>query len=91
MSYVYREIPPPELTDSGSIWNPDDRAWAVGFYNPRGDWQTESTHTSKERAAERVHWLNGGADKTMQAHTNRVMEQLTNAIRNMPSTMRVRY
>lgn len=34
--------------------------WTVGFYAPDGEWQSESDHTSKEDAAARVHYLNGG-------------------------------
>jgi hypothetical protein len=34
--------------------------WTVGFYNPKGEWEPESDHDSAEKAAERVHWLNGG-------------------------------
>lgn len=34
--------------------------WVVGFYTPTGYWQPESDHSSKDEAAERVHWLNGG-------------------------------
>jgi len=34
--------------------------WTVGFYKPDGTWEPESDHASREAAAERVHWLNGG-------------------------------
>ena len=34
--------------------------WVVGFYDPQGKWQPESDHDSRESAAKRVHWLNGG-------------------------------
>jgi hypothetical protein len=34
--------------------------WTVGFYKPGGGWEAESDHDSRESAAERVHWLNGG-------------------------------
>lgn len=34
--------------------------WIVGFWSPDKEWHTESTHLSKEQAAARVHWLNGG-------------------------------
>lgn len=33
--------------------------WTVGFYRPDGVWEPESDHASPEKAAERVHWLNG--------------------------------
>lgn len=34
--------------------------WTCGLYDPKGKWQSESDHDTKEQAAERVHWLNGG-------------------------------
>ena len=34
--------------------------WTVGFYSPDGKWNPESDHSSKEEAANRIHWLNGG-------------------------------
>ena len=34
--------------------------WTVGFYNPDGKWVPESDWESTEKAAERVHYLNGG-------------------------------
>lgn len=34
--------------------------YTVGFYEPHGAWHPDSDHDSKESAAERVHYLNGG-------------------------------
>jgi hypothetical protein len=34
--------------------------WTVGFYAPNGEWRPESDHDSEDKAAARVHWLNGG-------------------------------
>lgn len=34
--------------------------WTVGFYKPDGTWVPESDHDRKEKAAARVHYLNGG-------------------------------
>ena len=34
--------------------------YTVGFYDPSGRWQPESDHRSKDEAAARVHYLNGG-------------------------------
>ncbi len=34
--------------------------WTVGFYDPDGNWHPESDHDSREEAAKRVHYLNGG-------------------------------
>lgn len=35
--------------------------WTVGFYSPDGQWHSESDWDDKVKAAERVHYLNGGA------------------------------
>ena len=48
MNYVYRKTEP--------------RLWTVGFYTPLGSWEAESDHESREDAAKRVHYLNGGRD-----------------------------
>jgi hypothetical protein len=37
--------------------------WTVGFYKPDGTWESESDHTSRESAARRVRYLNGGNEK----------------------------
>ena len=37
--------------------------YTVGFYDPKGEWQPESDHGTKEDAAARVHYLNGGKDE----------------------------
>ncbi|MGR6899572.1 hypothetical protein [Rummeliibacillus sp. BSL5] len=34
--------------------------YTVGFYAPDGTWHTDSDWNSKEDAADRVHYLNGG-------------------------------
>jgi hypothetical protein len=34
--------------------------WTVGHYNPQGKFISESDHDDREKAAERVSWLNGG-------------------------------
>jgi len=38
----------------------EQNLWTVGFYAPDGEWIPESDHDSKESAARRVHYLNGG-------------------------------
>jgi hypothetical protein len=40
----------------------ESQLWTVGFYSPDGKWIPESDHTTKETAAERVHYLNGGQE-----------------------------
>ena len=34
--------------------------YTVGFYSPDGRWHTDSDHTDRDAARERVHYLNGG-------------------------------
>ena len=34
--------------------------WTVGFYKPDGTWVSESDWSNPSKAAERVHYLNGG-------------------------------
>jgi hypothetical protein len=34
--------------------------YVIGYYAPNGDFVEESRDNSREAAAERVHWLNGG-------------------------------
>lgn len=36
--------------------------YTVGFYRPDGSWEPESDHETKESAAARCHYLNGGKD-----------------------------
>jgi len=38
----------------------ENELWTVGFYSPNGKWNPESDHTTKNSAASRVHYLNGG-------------------------------
>lgn len=42
--------------------------WTVGFYAPKGQWNPESDHATKEAAAERVHYLNGGNEPEERCH-----------------------
>jgi hypothetical protein len=37
--------------------------FTVGFYDPKGQWHPESDWDSREEAARRVHYLNGGKDE----------------------------
>jgi len=41
----------------------EPRLWTVGFYAPDGEFHTDSDHGSKDDAADRVHYLNGGNSK----------------------------
>ena len=34
--------------------------FTVGYYTPDGEFVPESDHSDREKAAARVHWLNGG-------------------------------
>jgi hypothetical protein len=42
------------------LYSQGDNLFTVGFYDPSGKWHPESDHTTREQAAERVHYLNGG-------------------------------
>lgn len=47
-----------------SVWvymRTEPGLWTVGFYAPDGIWHADSDHGSSDEAAERVHYLNGGA------------------------------
>lgn len=41
--------------------------WTVGFYKPDGAFYSESDHTSADKAAERVAWLNGSGFSSIKA------------------------
>ena len=38
----------------------EEALWTVGYYAPDGEWHTDSDHGTKEEAAGRVSYLNGG-------------------------------
>jgi hypothetical protein len=40
--------------------NSEPGLWTVGFYSPDGKWHGDSDWDDREKAAERVHFLNGG-------------------------------
>lgn len=42
-------------------FNPD--LFTVGYYDHKGVWRPESDWLTSEEAAERVHYLNGGAKR----------------------------
>lgn len=51
------------MSSEPSIWlyiKSESRLWTVGFYKPDGKFEPESDHDSSDKAAERVHYLNGG-------------------------------
>ena len=45
----------------------EKQLWTVGYYDPNGEWFSESDHGSDTEAAERVHWLNGGLSGEIKA------------------------
>lgn len=58
--------------------------WTVGFYNPNGEWHAESDHDTPAKAAERVHYLNGGNAPISNNVTEEVVSMLADdAISNM--------
>lgn len=42
------------------IYSQMDNLFTVGFYDPSGKWHSESDHDTRESAAQRVNYLNGG-------------------------------
>lgn len=58
--------------------------WTVGFYDPDGEWQSESDHSTPEKAAERVAYLNGGGDALeLRGAIQQLKEQVTMLERGM--------
>lgn len=45
--------------------------WTVGFYDPAGNWITDTDHESTEEAAKRVAFLNGGLVSAFVADSHR--------------------
>lgn len=41
----------------------EGQLWTVGFYDPKGRFQTDSDWESRDDARKRVHYLNGGKDE----------------------------
>jgi hypothetical protein len=48
--------------------------WTVGFYSPDGAWHPDSDHDSTEKAAARVHFLNGG-EKDLAEKIQAILER----------------
>ncbi len=53
------------------VYKRSDAGYTVGFYDPNGDWQSDSDHDTKEGAVERVHFLNGGVPGTQDTDVAR--------------------
>lgn len=47
------------------LYSQSDNLFTVGFYEPNGRWHPESDHSTREEAAKRVHYLNGGKDNAI--------------------------
>ena len=54
--YVYQQSE--RESDGPEGYSPP--VFTVGFYAPDGHWHAESDHLTREAAAARVHYLNGG-------------------------------
>jgi len=57
--------------------------WTVGFYTPDGKWVSESDHTSKADAAERVHYLSGPQTEDRRPLREALLVTLDLEIRNV--------
>lgn len=44
----------------------EPRLWTVGFYDPKGNWHPDSDYATREDAAKRVNYLNGGSPDLLQ-------------------------
>lgn len=60
MSYVYiqSERAGQKISEGNYL---EHNLYTVGFYTPDGKWEPESDHSTREEAAKRVAYLNGGA------------------------------
>ena len=43
--------------------NSEPGLYTVGFYDPEEKWHTDSDHATKQEAAARCNYLNGGKDE----------------------------
>lgn len=59
MSYVYIQSERAGQKISEGNYMEHD-LFTVGFYEPNGKWQPESDYATREEAAQRCHFLNGG-------------------------------
>lgn len=50
--------------------------WTVGYYDQADNWYPESDHETAEAAANRVHYLNGGADDAQKTLVDAMNEVL---------------
>lgn len=41
--------------------------YTVGFYDPTGQWHADMDYGTKDEAAARVHYLNGGSGRETEA------------------------
>ena len=53
----------------------EPQLWTVGFYSPDEKWHADSDHSSPEKAAKRVHYLNGG-ETELQERVTKLEKQL---------------
>jgi hypothetical protein len=53
--------------------NSEPGLWTVGFYSPDGKWNPESDWGMPDKAADRVHYLNGNNDTRIE-HLESVLQ-----------------
>lgn len=69
------------MTDEKSVWlyrSTESGLWTVGFFCPDGKWEPESDHDNEVSAANRVHYLNGGPQKTVAQKSSRDWTEMLN-------------
>lgn len=57
--------------------------WTVGFYAPNGEWYPESDHDNPNSAAERVAWLRGGKNTSLQKYIDEKINDLQSQINDL--------
>jgi hypothetical protein len=59
---------------------PGEYLWTVGFYDPQGQWQPEGDFDTKEAAANRCHFLNGGSEQGAHESVAEPLRSIVNGI-----------
>lgn len=60
MNYVYIR------SEHAGVRGAEHDLYTVGFYDPQGNWQSESDYSTTAEAAARVHYLNGGNEDILR-------------------------
>jgi hypothetical protein len=83
--WVYQKLYNSSPTHSGACWQPftceertmwiyqrtEHSMWTTGSYGPDGNWMPDCDFDTKEEAARRCNWLNGGTGQPQWLPTDR--------------------